>query len=205
MKNILVIWMLLCSIPVMPQCLDNIYEDYDYCLREISIEGSTNVNNFTFWYENPLYSNALNNENNCTYEPDSGIMDFNIPVQSFRGSISAMRNDFLTLLKASEHPEIIVGIEKKEFDCIASGISADYIDLLVTLAGTQKAVHANYSTRFDSNNRIVLSGATRFLLSDFQLVPPEKALGLVRVQNEVFIKFDIVISNTQINSNQALN
>lgn len=196
--------MLLCM-NGMTQCLDRTDDDYRYHLRDISIEGASNVNTFAFWYENPLQNNSSGEDEGCYPEKDTCMVDFNIQVNLFKGSNPVMRNDFLTLLKASEYPEIIVGIEKNTFDCIATGVYTDKMAMVITLAGTKKAVHADYSAYTGKDNRIIVSGQTKFLLTDFKLNPPEKALGLVRVQNEVFIKFDIIISSAGIDSNQALN
>ena len=208
MKNLLLtIAVILAGHTSFSQCAGDSYMDYSYCLSEISIEGATNVNNFSFSYENPLMGSGTSTlaSNVCYHEPTgSENMDFNIPLKSFRGSNPAMRNDFLDLLKAAEYPEVVVGLEKNEFDCIASGKASENIDLIVTLAGVKRSVHADYSTHRDANNRLVLSGITRFSLTDFKLHPPEKALGLIRVKNEVFIKFDIVIQNAST-INQALN
>lgn len=198
-------YILLCNVTGFTQCPEVGNREYDYYLKEISIKGTTNINNFTFSYENPLPTYPIIKNDMCYSEPDTCIMDISIPVHSFTGSVPAMRNDFLTLLKASEYPEITVGVEKSIFDCIATGAHPDNMEMVITLAGVQKTIHVYYSTSSDSNTGIIISGNTQLMLTDFHLDPPEKALGLVRVKNEVFIKFDIVISNIQVNLNQALN
>ena len=130
-KGVMTACILICSHVTLSQCPEQTSQNYDYCLKEISIEGSTNVNSFSFSYENPFFSDVMVVNDFCHHqEPETGLMDFSIPVQSFRGSIPAMRKDFLTLLKAWEYPEIIVGIEKNEFDCITSGIHKDRINLM---------------------------------------------------------------------------
>ena len=210
MKKLKIIGVILMALTFrtgMAQCVDDAYTNYSYCLGEISIEGSTNVNHFSFSYENPVMTKNTSAlaSNICYHEPTgTNRMDFDIPLNSFKGSNPAMRNDFLDLLKAGIYPDVTVGINKNEFDCIASGSPSEKIDLEVMLAGVKKSVQANYTTFRDTENRIVLSGITNFLLSDFHLEPPEKALGLIRVRNEVFIKFDIVIQNAS-SINQALN
>ncbi len=205
MRIILVAYILLYNMTGFPQCPEGVNREYDYYLKEISIEGTTNINNFTFSYENPLPTYPIMKNDMCYSEPDTCLMDISIPVYSFTGSVPGMRRDFLTLLKASEYPEITVGVEKSIFDCIATGAHPDNMEMVITLAGVQKKIHVYYSTSSDSNAGITISGNTKLMLTDFHLDPPEKALGLVRVRNEVFIKFDIVISNIQVDLNQALN
>ncbi|MBN1158619.1 MAG: YceI family protein [Bacteroidales bacterium] len=204
MKLGTLVYMLLLLMNGTQKCPDPEDHDYEYHLQGIRIEGATNINNFEFMYESPLPVSFATEHTDCYSKPDTCLMDFSIPVQSFRSSIPAMRNDFLALLKASEYPEIVVAVQKSSFDCIAGGTFIDQLDMIITLAGTKKALHADYSILTGPENRITVSGETKFLLTDFQLEPPEKAMGLVRVLNEVFIKFDIVISTAGIDSNQAL-
>jgi len=204
LKFILIIILLFEIGTVNSQCFDEQNSEYSYCLGELSIEGSTNINDFIFFWENSFVNQKNPSilskicENN-----NSENLNFNIPLQSFEGGNQAMRNDFLQLVKASEYPLVAVGLEKIKPECEDS--SKQIIDLSVTLAGVKKTVQADYTSSTDSENRLILSGSTSFLLTDFQLEPPEKAMGLIRVKNQVFIKFDIVIQNSDTNINQALN
>jgi len=206
LKFILIILLLFEIGTVNSQCFDEQNFEYSYCLGELRIEGSTNLNSFIFFWENSLVNQKnVNIKTKICENNNSENLNFNIPLQSFEGGNQAMRNDFLQLVKASEYPLVAVGLEKIEPECEDSAKQIKIIDLSVTLAGVKKTVQADYTSRTDSENRLIISGNTSFLLTDFQLEPPEKAMGLIRVKNEVFIKFDIVIQNSDTNINQALN
>jgi len=201
-KYLLTILIFLIGKPVLSQCIDDEGEMYDYRLTGISIEGSTNINRFSFSYNNPPISPAKI-DTLKTIE-GWGMVDFKIPLESFQGSVPAMKNDFMVLLKANEYPEVVVAIEEDKLNCTSDDVIADDIKLTVVLAGVRRAVPADFKSYVNSDEKMILSGSTKFLLSDFHLEPPEKALGLIQVRNEVFIKFDIVIKDLTNDGVQAL-
>jgi len=201
LRYVLIGLLFLIGKPVLSQCIDGEGEVYDYQLTGISIEGSTNINRFSFLYDDsPITSDPVETE--YSNEEDSTV-DFKIPLQSFDGSIPAMKSDFLELLKADEYPEVVVAIDRDRFNC-GGELTAENVSLTVTLAGIRKAIPADFIS-YVNDEKLILSGSTKFLLSDFKLDPPQKALGLIHVRNEVFIKFDIVIEDLTNTGIQAKN
>jgi hypothetical protein len=194
MRYLLIILFVLAGKPVLAQCIEEEGDVFDYRLTGISIEGSTNVNRFSFLYNNipiePQYSELQ------SAPEENGLADFIIPLTLFEGSVPAMKDDFLRLLKAEKYPEVVVAIERNRFNCSTADISGEKnVNLIVILAGVKRAVPAHFRSHLDRDHNLILTGNTKFLLSDFNLDPPEKALGLIQVRNEVFIKFDIVIED----------
>jgi hypothetical protein len=194
MRYLLIILFVLAGKPVLAQCIEEEGDVFDYRLTGISIEGSTNVSRFSFLYNNipiePQYSELQSDME------ANGLADFKIPLMLFEGSVPAMKDDFLKLLKAEKYPEVVVAIERNRFHCNTADVRGEKnINLIVILAGVKRAVPANFRSHLDRDNNLILTGNTKFLLSDFNLDPPQKALGLIQVRNEVLIKFDIVIED----------
>lgn len=201
MKFYLAILIFLIAKPVLPQCIGDEEGMYDYRLTGISIEGSTNVNRFSFLYENPPITPVIRD----SVKDDEGYdgVDFSIPLRSFTGTVPAMKEDFLDLLKADTYPEVVVALENNLLNCLPGPAGSEKITLTVILAGVRRLVSADFVTLAAPDRKIVLRGSTRFLLSDFKLDPPQKALGLIHVNNEVIIKFDIVVGDGLNNRIQA--
>ena len=184
--------------PVLSQCIGDEDDIYGYRLTDISIEGSTNLNRFSFLYENPPIA-PVKRDSGKDITGSEGV-DFSIPLRSFRGTVPAMKNDFLSLLKADEYPEVVVAIRDDMLNCSSTNPDIEKITLTVILAGVKRSVPAEFTTFLGPDRKLVLRGRTTFLLSDFRIEPPQKALGLIQVSNEVFIKFDIVVEDGFINN-----
>ena len=185
---------LLCSLSVSAQQVSDTRVNNTCFLNYISIEGATNVNSFYFTYQNTSGNTFSLSQAACNNDTDTGIINFKIPVKDFDGSNPAMLGDFQTLLKASEFPKVIVGVQKKILRDIASrkGFSDD-LDLFLTMAGVTRPIDAKYTTHYLPDGNILLSGLTHIKLTDFSLDPPKKMLGIVRVEDMVFIKFEIIL------------
>jgi len=67
----------------------------------------------------------------------------------------------------------------------------------ITVAGVSNQFDLNCKIDKVDNENQILNGTTRIKLTDFEIVPPVKLLGLVRVKNEIIINFKFCIkSNT---------
>lgn len=159
-------------------------------LNQIIIEGETNINQFNFAFDNSRYDVLTINEKAKSDNSQKEIIEFEIPVKGFKGDNYLMENDFYSLLNASSHPLIIVGIEKTLLQKIFFGSSGSVIDFYITISGITKHVKGEYSTNC-KNDLTILSGNAKIRLTDFSIDPPQKMLGMLKVKDLIFIKFDI--------------
>lgn len=159
-------------------------------LNQIVIEGETNINQFNFTFDNSRYDVLTINEQAKSENPKKEIIEFEIPVKGFKGDNYLMENDFYTLLNASNHPIIIVGIEKSLLQKIFFGTAGSVIDFYITIAGKTKRVTGEYTTNC-KNDLTILTGNANIRLTDFSIDPPQKMLGMLKVKDLIFIKFDI--------------
>lgn len=185
--------LLLSHIFVFSQTISDSKNVNGMSLCSVIIEGSTNLNNFYFTYNNVIENAIPFRETIGPNSCDSEIIRFNIPVKAFKGSISDMQNDFQILLKDLLYPNISVGVERNLILILTHNFSTKELYLHITLAGITKIVKAKYSIRTHAENKIIISGVTQFNLTDFYLDPPIKFFGIVKVKNLVSIKFDFAL------------
>ncbi len=165
-------------------------------LNQITIEGETNINQFNFVFDNSRYDIASIEEKGTQEKHTREIVEFEIPVKGFKGDNYLMENDFYNLLDAGKFPFIVVGIEKALLQKIFIDADNSAIKFYITIAGNTKHLKGEYIT-YSQNDITLLSGKAKIRLTDFALEPPQKMMGMLKVKDVIFIKFDISLSPNQ--------
>jgi len=96
-------------------------------------------------------------------------------------------------MKSSEFPEITVGIPRSQLEKMFINRSKELLIFYIKMAGMEKVVTGDYSYTLSSPGKLNLEGVMHLQLDDFSLDPPQKMLGLVQVDNTIFINFDILL------------
>ena len=109
-----------------------------------------------------------------------------------------MYSDFLNLMKASEYPKINVSFSKRQLQNAKQDLPGSCPDIKITIAGITRTYKVQCAMVKCSGN-LFLSGEKTIRLSDFQLKPPEKLMGLVKVNNEINVNFGFIITFTDNN------
>lgn len=120
-------------------------------------------------------------------------------VNGFECAIKAMSKDLQKTLNAEEFPclhlqinEIVIAEDAKEIENL--DVKAN---VTVSLAGvTRDAIIEDGQVINHSENSLTLKGSKLLLMTDFEIEPPTKFLGLIRVTNELEVQFEIRL-NTQ--------
>ncbi|GET29685.1 YceI family protein [Prolixibacter sp. SD074] len=168
-------------------------------LAKVRIDGSTNVNQFHFYYEQPLTENF----SFAVLPTDSNRLDslsFFIPIEHIDASNPAMLDDFKELLKASQYPKIQITISDAELLHIFTSRDVKNIPIDITIAGMTNDYVSPMEVVRSEKNLIVVKGRTRIQLTDYNISPPRRFLGMIRVKDEVFINFDIKLITQKANS-----
>ena len=154
---------------------------------ELIIAGSTNVNKFDCQFDIDLISTPrtikYSEEGKSVSFPD---LNLKLRTDGFDCGNRRMNSDFQDLLKSEEYPEIRININRIEL------ISEEYVKAYVTvkLAGKEN--------KYDLPVHIVKDrfiGKFRMDIRDFGLEPPTKALGLIEVDAEVEVRFNLLIKD----------
>jgi hypothetical protein len=157
---------------------------------ELGIAGSTNVNEFNC---NLVFSD-INSKVKALYQKDSNKIKFqdanlSLANECFDCGSRMMNSDFLEMLKTERYPNI--ALDLKEIIINPKNPNENIALLNISLAGSSKL----YSIWLNVNqsNKINASGCLKLNLSDFNLEPPKKMLGLVVVDDAIEINLDLRI------------
>lgn len=153
---------------------------------DLIIVGSTNVNKFDCDFKidlisKPMIVKFIQREEHLIFND----LKLQLEITGFDCGNKRMNSDFQDLLLGEEHPEIIIELDRIE------SISSEYIkaNITVNLAGITKAYHLPVIIKEDH-----FIGKFKMNIRDFGLEPPTKALGLIEVDEEIEVQFDLKVS-----------
>ncbi|MHC1730617.1 MAG: YceI family protein [Bacteroidales bacterium] len=161
------------------------------CVNFLVINGESNINKFSFSYMTPVLARGDDASKGAEYEK----IDFMIPVHQFKPGNPRMYDDFLTLLKAKEYPYIMISLLTGNFTGERkSGISRNE-RIAVTIAGVTREYTVDCALA-NCNEDLVLNGMQTVRLTDFGLIPPVRLSGIVKVENEINVRFGFIVNFT---------
>lgn len=172
-----------------------------YTIKEsssLTIAGSSNVNKFECTtYEN--FSNGyiyiISDENKEQVVFTNAVLRIN--VKSFDCQNPIMNKDFYNTMNAKESPTINVELLSAiplSNGKILKGQSGKFLaDVGISLNGTSKPDQIIVSWEKTGINHYRFTGEKQLLMSDFDIEAPVAALGLIKVNNQIKIKFDLYV------------
>jgi hypothetical protein len=162
----------------------------------VRIEGSTNLNSFVFFQKLTNSAQAQVNDGDKKSQ-----LSINIPAHNFEASNPLMYKDFLELIKAHEHPiiRIIIFYNPKEFLVTSKNKISSIIE--IKLAGHQQSYTIPGTLHQCSDQTIRVEGSIKLNLNDFNLEPPTKFFGMVKVNDEVYVNFGLTMENDLLTKN----
>lgn len=167
------------------------------CTNFVRIEGSSNINKF--YFEQNLASFNFLHTSSLSHTGEH--IEIMLPAKSFEASNPMMLNDFLHLIKANEHPYISIFIDFSDVKLNPIPNQEVESTIRVTLAGYEKEYHLPGTIHICQDNSLRLQGALELNIQDFNLQPPTKFMGMVKVNQKVFIKFGLIMSDNLLTKN----
>ena len=161
------------------------------CVNFLVINGESNINKFSFSYMTPI----LTGGDNTSKGAEDERIDFKIPVHQFKPGNPRMFDDFLSLLKAKEYPYIMISLLTGNSS--REGTSGIYRNerISVTIAGVTRE-YTVPCLLAHCNEDLVLNGMQTVKLSDFGLSPPTRLRGIVKVEDEINVRFGFIVNFT---------
>lgn len=165
------------------------------CINYIIINGESNVNRFSFSYTtlSSDFGNAF------LYPSLPHGNEIIIPVRDFEPSNPLMYNDFLTNLNEQEYPTITIKFSNLgQNKGMVPVLNPNYA-VMITIAGVTREYDVECVIQ-NCGTHYILRGSKAVRLTDFNLAPPEKLSGLVKVRDEFKVSFGIILNFTAYNS-----
>lgn len=153
---------------------------------ELTISGSTNVNKFDCKFDidlitDPKQVEFTTTDNNCILFQN---LKLELKTNGFDCGHKKMNEDLRDLLKSEKYPAITIQVEKVQL--ITTEYAKAYIK--VRMAGQENYYDLPVQTK---KNRYI--GKFRMNIRDFGLEPPTKAFGLIEVDEQIEINFNLSI------------
>lgn len=118
-----------------------------------------------------------------------------LQTQQFDCGNKVMNKDFYHALKAKSHPNMWIELESIEN---VRMITASWTTLAthtrITIAGTGKSVPIHAQVRKLADNKLQIRAERPLKMSDFGIQPPTALMGMIKTNDDITIKLDLIIS-----------
>jgi hypothetical protein len=158
----------------------------------LCIEGKTNINSFRCDITEYLQPDTIYfYKNEESSKPISLRGGLSINIKRFDCHQKFITSDLRKTLKADEQPMLkIVLLNIGYFNGDAGNIKG-WVN--IGLAGVSKTVEIDYAVRNGQPGYLELTGSRKLKFSDFGLKPPQKLAGLIKVEQELNVRFQLVL------------
>lgn len=161
----------------------------------VSIEGSTNINHFELT-SNTVYIQQPKYDKEKSLHIDILVHDFKSPSQN-------ITTGFRNLINANDYPNISISIDADSLYNLQDKNSWQIVSK-ITLAGVSQNVLMECTFEPSPHNKMIIKGNATLNLTSFNIKPPEKLLGAIKVNNRIFVNFVINIeTSVQLSSCQS--
>jgi hypothetical protein len=156
----------------------------------LSINGSSNINMFTCDITEYLRSDTLwgmQDQKSSKYVFTSQSM-LAVEVRQFDCHHKYITSDFRKMLKSDAYPSLVIRF--LSLDEIRPGATVRG-QVMVELAGKRKIMDVSYQCTQPVKDQVCLKGVKQMRFSDFELVPPKKIGGLIRINEDISVTFNL--------------
>ncbi len=158
------------------------------------INGASNVNQFTCGLTSYGFTDTLQLAQRSSTHIEFSPNKLSLPVVDFDCAHKLITDDFQETLQADEYPQI--GITFLSLNLVPSSrteVSTYEGRLLIELSGKTREFTVLFDFWEQSYAQYNLIGRKTMHFSDFEIAPPTKMMGLVKVNNELSIDFNLVL------------
>lgn len=159
----------------------------------VTINGSSNINTFGCEASGFFKADAL--QGNLAKDGKSVDMKgaITIDISQFDCQNRMLNNDLRKTLKADEYPKMTIRFVFLERMPLCDG-GEDFITgkVIIELAGQRKPFYLRYAFS-KTNSGYKLQGSRAFSFADFNLSPPKKVGGLVKVKDDFDVAFTLLL------------
>lgn len=169
---------------------------------DLSISVETNVEGFTCDYANQINDTLDATLTRTGEKYDLQCKPFNIPIKLIDCHSPMMNSDLQEMLNAGTYPSILISTNNFLLD--RNLIKGGSGTLTINMGGKDKQYKVCLRS-FRRSNDLMVSGRLTIDLNDYQITPPVKFFGLVKVSSVIAIDFNIlfrICRSTTLSSNE---
>jgi hypothetical protein len=166
----------------------------------LCIEGRSNINSFRCDITEYLQPDTI-----CLFKDVQTMKPFpmkgglSIRIKGFDCHQKHITNDLRKTLKADEQPALKInllniGYYNGNVENIRGWVS-------IELAGVIKRTEIDYQVRSSNPGFLQLNGSRKLKFSDFGLKPPQKLAGLIKVEEELTVRFQLMLRSIHPDQN----
>lgn len=156
----------------------------------LSINGSSNINTFTCNITEYLRSDTLwgmQDQKSSKYVFTSQSM-LAVEVRQFDCHQKYITSDFRKMLRSDTYPSLVIRFLSLEEIRPGATVRGQ---VMVELAGKRKIMEVVYECSQPVKDQVCLKGEKQMRFSDFELVPPKKIGGLIRINEDISVTFNL--------------
>jgi hypothetical protein len=161
----------------------------------LTIEGKTNVSSFQCLVTHYTGTDTLVlQEGGRLQKPVFTKGTVSISTALFDCGLQMITNDFRQTILYPQHPAL--QIEFRTFEKVPGQQAKDRKykgTMAISLAGVSKEFSLACTIQPRSPGVIHVSGSRKFSFSDFNLVPPKKMMGMIKIEDEISVRFNLVL------------
>ena len=131
----------------------------------------------------------MNDDNIPVGGEDTAAIIIVVPVKDFQCGNPFGYKDFITLLKANQHPFMKIEIPRKTFFQHKGSTSVIINGVSLSVAGVSRNYDILCKIEQTGNENQLIIGTTMIRLTDMEIEPPVKSMGLVKIKNEIIVNF----------------
>lgn len=155
------------------------------------IEGRSNVNSFRCDVTEYLHPDTIlfyKEDQQQQFTIKGGLT---ININGFDCHQRYMTNDLRKTLKADEYP--LLKIDLLSIDNFTAANKNIKGTVAIALSGITQKVEVDYTVQTGNDGNLHLYGSRQVLFSDFGLTPPHKLAGLIKVEEQINIRFQLIL------------
>lgn len=166
---------------------------------ELTITGDTNINTFKCDFNPDL----LPRETKIKHNSEGSEIGFKNAVlrlnnKGFDCGNKGINKDFHSLLRSEEYPEIELELKKVSLINANSAVA----DVRIFIAGISNDYRV--PVKITETGDQYLMGNLKLNITDFELAPPKKLFGLIKLKDDIEINFNLSVKNSVEKNSQAI-
>ncbi|WP_159023974.1 YceI family protein [Formosa sp. L2A11] len=159
----------------------------------LTINGITNITDFSCAFNSVILKEKtpityIEKENHTVFENAKLILEN----KAFDCGKRMINNDFRDLLKTETYPKITILLKEVKHPNIKENNTIALVDFVI--AGITKSY--KIPIEITHNESITVQGHIKLNIRDFDLQNPKKILGLIKIEDEVYVHFKLDLESS---------